>query len=193
MPARHKSLQHDLLHEADLTRMALVDERGCRRDIRSNGWIVLSEGVRSFENRSGRRNRFSSFGADLCSAISPGPKPNVKSGPDVFADALVPRDALVPWDAHIPRSLVPWDACFPERAVPAAAHLAPGALISPIIVSLISAALIDRIRRGVRVDARHALRPGVPRQLRLRMTMPSSQVIHGRTLRQWLSFCQTAR
>ena len=62
---------------------------------------------------------------------------------------------------------------------PLPAHLAPGALISPIIVSLISAALIDRIRRGIRVDARHALRPGVPRQLRLRMTMPSSQVIHG--------------
>jgi hypothetical protein len=47
----------------------------------------------ALRNRSGRRNRFSSFGADLWSAISSGPKPAMKSGPDVFADALVPRDA----------------------------------------------------------------------------------------------------
>jgi hypothetical protein len=71
MPARHTSLQDGLLLEADFERAALVDERGCRRDIRSNGWIVISR-VRSLEkefallkNRSGRRNRFSSFGADL--------------------------------------------------------------------------------------------------------------------------------
>ena len=40
MPARHTSLQDGLLLEADFERAALVDERGCRRDIRSNGWIV---------------------------------------------------------------------------------------------------------------------------------------------------------
>jgi hypothetical protein len=50
----------------------------------------FSKRVRSFENRSGRRNKFSSFGADPC-----GPQfhrrsnAQVKSGPDVFADALV--------------------------------------------------------------------------------------------------------
>ena len=72
--------------------MALVDERGCRRDIRSNGWIDF-RGSSLFQNRSGRRNEFSSFGADfLRSAISPGPRPSVKSGPDVFADALVPPE-----------------------------------------------------------------------------------------------------
>jgi hypothetical protein len=49
--------------------------------------------VRSFENRSGRRNKFSSFGADHWSAISPATFAQVKSGPDVFADALVPRAA----------------------------------------------------------------------------------------------------
>ena len=42
MPARHESLQNDLLLEADFRQLALVDERGCRRDIRSNGWIDLS-------------------------------------------------------------------------------------------------------------------------------------------------------
>ena len=76
MPARHKSLQDDLLLEADSIRTALVDERGCRRDIRSNGWIVLSRSS-LFENRSGRRNRFSSFGAD----------PSVRN----FTGALRPR------------------------------------------------------------------------------------------------------
>jgi hypothetical protein len=43
MPARHTSLQDGLLLEADFTPAALVDERGCRRDIRSNGWIAFEE------------------------------------------------------------------------------------------------------------------------------------------------------
>jgi hypothetical protein len=73
-----------------------MDERGCRRDIRSNGWIDLSQEFALLENRSGRRNEFSSFGADL-----QGPQfhrrslAQVKSGPDVFADALVHRGT--PW------------------------------------------------------------------------------------------------
>jgi hypothetical protein len=50
----------------------------------------IFERVRSNENRFGRRNKFSSFGADLASAISPAIFAQVKSGPDVFADALVP-------------------------------------------------------------------------------------------------------
>jgi hypothetical protein len=50
----------------------------------------IFERVRSNENRFGRRNKFSSFGADLESAISPAIFAQVKSGPDVFADALVP-------------------------------------------------------------------------------------------------------
>ena len=89
-PARHESLQDGLLLEANFRLIALVDERGCRRDIRSNGWNVISKSL-LLENRSGRRNRFSSFGADHRSAISPGSKLQVKSGPDVFADALVPK------------------------------------------------------------------------------------------------------
>ena len=43
MPARHTSLQDIPLLEAVSNPAALVDERGCRRDIRSNGWIVLSK------------------------------------------------------------------------------------------------------------------------------------------------------
>ena len=71
--------------------MALVDERGCRRDIRSNGWIEFRKGS-LFQNRSGRRNRFSSFGAESLLRNFTGPKARMKSGPDVFADALVPRN-----------------------------------------------------------------------------------------------------
>ena len=96
MPARHTSLQDIPLLEAVSNPVALVDERGCRRDIRSNGWIVLSREFALHENRSGRRNQFSSFGADLWSAISSGSKPAMKSGPDVFADALVPLPWLSP-------------------------------------------------------------------------------------------------
>ena len=67
------------------------DERGCRRDIRSNGWIVLSgssllrEPVRqrkqAFFVRCGSRLRAPQFHRNALV---------VRSGPDVFADALVP-------------------------------------------------------------------------------------------------------
>jgi hypothetical protein len=75
--------------------MALVDERGCRRDIRSNGWIDFRESSLS-QNRSGRRNKVSSFGAEALLRNFTGPKARLKSGPDVFADALVPRNACRP-------------------------------------------------------------------------------------------------
>jgi hypothetical protein len=53
MPARHSGLQGDLLPKSRYELRATVDERGCRRDIRSNGWIEFS----SLENRSGRRKQ----------------------------------------------------------------------------------------------------------------------------------------
>jgi hypothetical protein len=49
MPARRWSAQGELLHQADFVPPAPIDERGCRRDIRSNGWIVTLESVRAFE------------------------------------------------------------------------------------------------------------------------------------------------
>ena len=64
MPARHTSLQDGLLLEADFERAALVDERGCRRDIRSNGWIVISKELARSKTGPAEENRFSSFGAD---------------------------------------------------------------------------------------------------------------------------------
>jgi hypothetical protein len=57
------------------------------------------------ENRSGRRNGFSSFGADLWDPqFHRRPLAQVKSGPDVFADALVPRNVIVPWNALVPQA-----------------------------------------------------------------------------------------
>ena len=106
MPARHTSLPNDLLLEEQFPPKALVDERGCRRDIRSNGWIVFRKSSLS-QKRSGRRNQFSSFGADLPVRNFTGPKPGLKSGPDVFADALVLRNALFPGKLR-----------FPERSFP---------------------------------------------------------------------------
>jgi hypothetical protein len=90
MPARHKSLQDDLLFEADFK----SDSSGRRKRVSARHQVKRPdrtfEGFVLFENRSGRRNKFSSFGADLRSAISPAVFAQVKSGPDVFADALVP-------------------------------------------------------------------------------------------------------
>ena len=97
MPARHTSLQDGLLLEADFTPEALVDERGCRRDIRSNGWIVFFERSSLF-SKTGPAEE-TSF---LRSVRIYGPQFHrqfwpVQSDPDVFADALVPQaGALMP-------------------------------------------------------------------------------------------------
>jgi hypothetical protein len=97
MPARHTSLQRGLLLEADFKLPALVDERGCRRDIRSNGWIVLAMGSPFARTgpaeetsflRSVRVSRDSQF--HRLPSLKPALRPEVKSDPDVFADALVP-------------------------------------------------------------------------------------------------------
>jgi hypothetical protein len=89
MPARHKSLQDDLLLEADLK----PDGSGRRKRVSARHQVKrLDRGFEGFalsKNRSGRRNKFSSFGADLGPQFHRRSSPQVKSGPDVFADALV--------------------------------------------------------------------------------------------------------
>ena len=57
--------------EANFKPAAPVDERGCRRDIRSNGRVVVFNRVRSDENRFGGRKKFSSSVRIQRSAISP--------------------------------------------------------------------------------------------------------------------------
>ena len=63
MPARHESLQDGPRLEADIEPVALLTKEGVgetsgQRSDRSSKEFALSK-------RSGRRNRFSSFGADL--------------------------------------------------------------------------------------------------------------------------------
>ena len=170
--------------------MALVDERGCRRDIRSNGWIDF-RGSSLFQNRSGRRNEFSSFGADfLRSAISPGPKPSVKSGPDVFADALVPPGRLRYPERHRSpgraspqaRASSAWLLSFPnsfaDRSKYPQAWLCVA--IPPVVVMPRDAGY--QLRR--RTPDNH-LRSG-------RLDRPHSSMTIIETLAQWLSFCQIA-
>ena len=71
MPARHESLQEDLLLEADFK----TDSSGRRKRVSARHQVKrldrTFEEFALYENRSGRRNKFSSFGADLRSAISP--------------------------------------------------------------------------------------------------------------------------
>ena len=98
MPARHTSLQDDLLSRSDLNRMALVDERGCRRDIRSNGWIVFRKSSLFQEPVRQKKQVFFVRCGSLELRNFTGPKARSKSGPDVFADALVPT---------LPRDLAP--------------------------------------------------------------------------------------
>lgn len=95
MPARHWSPQREFA-SADFNVRALIDERGCRRDIRSTAGSYFDEKpVRQ------KKQVFFDRCGFLASAISPGSRPHVKSGPDVFADALVPI-AEVPSGVLIP-------------------------------------------------------------------------------------------
>src|SRR5262249_34274761 len=73
--------------EADIEPVALLTKEGVGETSGQTAGPSF-QGVHSRENRSGRRNGFSSFGADPWSAISSGPGVSVESGPDVFADAL---------------------------------------------------------------------------------------------------------
>jgi hypothetical protein len=58
MPARHTSLQNDLFPRSRFEPVALVDERGCRRDIRSNGWIVFPKEFALFETGPAEETSF---------------------------------------------------------------------------------------------------------------------------------------
>jgi hypothetical protein len=71
MPARHKGFRAICFSRSRFNPEAQVDERGCRRDIRSSGWIEFSfSKTGPVEETSFLR----SVRID-CSAVSPGPKP----------------------------------------------------------------------------------------------------------------------
>ena len=90
MPARHWTAG-GLLPEADSIR-SFDRRRGCRRDIRSTAGPDFWEALALPKSRSGRRNGFSSHGADRFEvrSFTSTSLADVRSGPDVFADALVP-------------------------------------------------------------------------------------------------------
>ena len=106
MPARHWTAG-GLLSEAEQVR-SFDRRRGCRRDIRSTAGSAFQEALALPEIGSGRRNGFSSHGADrFMSAVSlRATLAGVRSGPDVFADALVPRPERAVSGTPFPKTLL---------------------------------------------------------------------------------------
>jgi hypothetical protein len=88
MPATSQEPSGRFGFAAESKPAAPVDERGCRRDIRSNGWIVV-RGVRSGKPvRQKKQVFFVRCGSVVRNFIGL-PSRKMKSDPDVFADALV--------------------------------------------------------------------------------------------------------
>src|ERR1700709_1474699 len=94
MPATSQEPSRTVRFSKRTSPAALVDERGCRRDIRSNGWIVISmEFALSKPVRQKKLNILIGVLHSVRiqrSAVSPAVLAQVRFGPDVFADALVP-------------------------------------------------------------------------------------------------------
>jgi hypothetical protein len=63
MPARHTSFRDDLFFEAGFSELLWSTKEGVGETSGQTAGSALTKGS-LFENRSGRRNRFSSFGAD---------------------------------------------------------------------------------------------------------------------------------
>ena len=106
LPARHLEQSGSNPIQSEKLR---ATQRGCRRDIRSNGWIELSGSARASKAGPAEENRFSSFGADcLRSAIPPATSWSMGSGPDVFADALAPARGKLR-----PAFRLPFQYCLP--------------------------------------------------------------------------------
>ena len=95
MPARHKSLPRS----ASPKGRSQSESSGNEKRVSARHQVKRLDrpfGSSLFENRSGRRNRFSSFGADpVWLRNFTGANAQVRSGPDVFADALVPAARAV--------------------------------------------------------------------------------------------------
>jgi hypothetical protein len=102
MPARHWSPQREFA-SADFNVKALIDERGCRRDIRSTAGSYFDEKP----VRQKKQVFFVRCGSPRAPQFHRASRPNVKSGPDVFADALVPKaGASAAWRFRFPQSQI---------------------------------------------------------------------------------------
>jgi hypothetical protein len=103
MPARHTSLRRLLPSGSGFEERLLSTKEGVGETSGQTAGSSFQGSLLPIESRSGRRNRFSSFGADPLRGSqfhrSDGlvARRPLRSGPDVFADALVPsRCALSP-------------------------------------------------------------------------------------------------
>jgi hypothetical protein len=94
MPARHTSLQDGLLFEADFNRWLWSTKEGVGETSGQRLDRIFEEFALGKPGPA-EETGFSSFGADLGPQFHRAPKPQVKSGPDVFADPLVPMPALI--------------------------------------------------------------------------------------------------
>jgi hypothetical protein len=94
-----------LLLEANFKPAALVDERGCRRDIRSNGWTARFNRACPFRKPVRQKKEVFFIGADSKVRNFTGTLRQLRFGPDVFADALVPQAGALPPDVLISQKL----------------------------------------------------------------------------------------
>jgi hypothetical protein len=100
MPATSQEPSGRFAFRSEFQAGGSVDERGCRRDIRSNGWTVISAGFALTKPVRQKKLNFvidwrSSFGADPEVRSFSGGFRRLRFGPDVFADALVPLPARI--------------------------------------------------------------------------------------------------
>src|ERR1700748_2226894 len=89
MPARHTSPQDGLLLEADFERWLWSTKEGVGETSGQTAGSLFEE-FALLKIGPAEETSFLRSVRILRSAISKGPKPRSKSGPDVFADALVP-------------------------------------------------------------------------------------------------------
>ena len=102
-----------MLLEANFKPAALVDERGCRRDIRSNGRTAVFDRACSFRKPVRQKKEVFFIGADPKVRNFTGALRQLRFGPDVFADALVPQAG-----AMSPAVLIPENPKKPVSSPP---------------------------------------------------------------------------
>ena len=90
MPARHTSPRDGLLLEADFERWLWSTKEGVGETSGQTAGSLFEE-FTLLKIGPAEETSFLRSVRILRSAISQGPRPRSKSGPDVFADALVPR------------------------------------------------------------------------------------------------------
>jgi|SRR5882724_6141834 len=113
MPARHTSSRtksQDKLRSSGRRKRVSARHQVKRLD-RSSKEFALSKTIR--QKKQVFFVRCGSSGPQFHRA----PKPGLKSGPDVFADALVPRDAPFPGTLRSLERFVPRNALSPKRLV----------------------------------------------------------------------------